>query len=85
MWRGTSRRADDWQSVVEVYPYLVRAVRYGIQEMPPVSFPRDQEFGRYTQTEEEKTFDKIDVASGIDHGIYEGSCLVVAEEGRRVG
>lgn len=81
MWRGTSLRADAWRSELKASEYLVRAVRYGIRDMPSVPFTDGLVLGEIPQSEEDKEFAEGDLKKGCREGVYEE---IGPEEVRRV-
>lgn len=85
LWRGTSRRADSWSSIVGASPYLVQEIRLSIREMTTLSFKLGQRLGEMPQTEVDKTFAQADLASGLRNGIYEELSSRYAQRKRKEG
>ena len=71
LWRTTSLRADKWQSELGASEYLVRAIRYGIRDMPAVPFTDGLVLGEIPQSEEDRCFVPKDLLDRCQKGIYE--------------
>lgn len=64
MWRGTYVRAEAWRSVLGASEYLVRAVKYGILDLPVIPFTEGLIMGEIPQMGEDEAFGLRDLETG---------------------
>jgi hypothetical protein len=79
-WRRTALQADKWRDMGAT-EYEVRAIRFGILDLPSIPFTSGVVLPAIPQTEEDLVFGREDLRAGCVSGIYEE---VVTEEVREV-
>jgi hypothetical protein len=69
-WRRTALRADRWRDMGAT-EYEVRAIRFGILDLPSIPFTSGVVLPAIPQTEEDLEFGREDLRAGCASGIYE--------------
>lgn len=55
-WRVTAKRADAWREELSASEFVVRAIRFGIRDMPKIPFEAGFVMSRIPQSEEDEEF-----------------------------
>jgi hypothetical protein len=69
-WRQTALRADRWRGMGAT-EYEVRAIRFGILDLPSIPFTSGVVLPAVPQGEEDMEFGRKDLRAGCAAGIYE--------------
>jgi hypothetical protein len=86
-WKQTTLRAQMWRDI-RATEYVVRAIRFGILDLPSTPFTSGLVLPAIPQNKEDLEFGKEDLRIGCDSGIYEElsaeEVRAVVETGRMV-
>lgn len=81
LWKGTSGKADRWAAELGASAYVVRALKFGIRDMPAVPFKEGVVMGEVPQSAADRVFAEEDLRKGCNNRVYE---RVGVEEVRRL-
>jgi hypothetical protein len=70
LWRRTAMRAERWRDLGAT-DYEMRAIRYGILDLPTSPLSTGVVLPAIPQTEEDLEFGRADLTAGCASGIYE--------------
>jgi hypothetical protein len=79
-WLATQQRVESWR-LLGASEFLCRAVQFGILEQPSITSSSGEVMNPIPQTPEDLAFEREDIRTGCQEGIYE---KVTTEEAERI-